>query len=51
MMFLNAVLRRFFGLFSPQLHCTEDPVNVFAEMKLRGVISNSYFHVISAAAK
>jgi hypothetical protein len=26
-------------------HCTENPINVFSEMKLRGLVPNSYIHV------
>jgi hypothetical protein len=26
-------------------HCTENPIYVFPEMKLRGLASNSYIHV------
>jgi hypothetical protein len=26
-------------------HCTENPIYVFPEMKLRGLIPNSYIHV------
>ncbi len=27
------------------LHCTENPIYVFSEMKLCGIIPNSYIHV------
>ena len=27
------------------LHCTENPIYVFLEMKLRGLVPNSYIHV------
>ncbi len=27
------------------LHCTENPIYVFPEIKLRGLIPNSYIHV------
>jgi hypothetical protein len=27
------------------LHCTENPIYVFSEMKLRGLVPNSYIHV------
>jgi hypothetical protein len=27
------------------VHCTENPIYVFPEMKLRGVVPNSYIHV------
>ncbi len=27
------------------LYCTENPTYVFPEMKLRGLITNSYFHI------
>jgi hypothetical protein len=26
-------------------HCKEDPIYVFPEMKLRGLVPNSYIHV------
>jgi hypothetical protein len=28
------------------LHCTENPIYMFLEMKLRGLVSNSYIHCI-----
>jgi hypothetical protein len=27
------------------VHCTENPINVFPEMKLCGLVPNSYIHV------
>ncbi len=27
------------------LHCTKTPIDVFPEMKLRGLVPNSYIHV------
>jgi hypothetical protein len=34
-------------IYSPplQVHCTESPINVFPEIKLRGLVPNSYIHV------
>jgi hypothetical protein len=29
----------------PSMHCTENPIDVFPEMKLRGLVPNSYIHV------
>jgi hypothetical protein len=31
--------------FLPATHCTENPIYVFPEMKLRGLVPNSYIHV------
>ena len=31
--------------FFPANHCTENPIYVLLEMKLRGLIPNSYIHV------
>ncbi len=28
-----------------EVHCKEDPIDVFPEMKLRGLVLNSYIHV------
>ena len=28
-----------------QVHCTENPIYLFAEMKLRGLVPNSYIHL------
>jgi hypothetical protein len=28
-----------------RLHCTEDPIYIFPEMKLRGLVPNSCIHV------
>jgi hypothetical protein len=27
------------------MHCTENQINVFPEMKVRGLVPNSYIHV------
>ena len=32
-------------IYSPRVHCTENPINVFPEIKLRGLVPNSYIHV------
>ena len=32
------------GFLSAQ-HCTENPIYVFTDMKLRGLVTNSYIHV------
>jgi hypothetical protein len=31
--------------FPRGIHCTENPIYVFPEMKLRGLVPNSYIHV------
>jgi hypothetical protein len=31
--------------YSYLLHCTENPIYVFSEMKLRGLVPNSYIHI------
>ncbi len=28
------------------VHCTENPIYVFPEMKLRGLVPNSYIHAV-----
>ncbi len=33
------------GLLNCKVHCTENPIFVFPEMKMRGLIPNSYIHV------
>jgi hypothetical protein len=33
------------GLFISKSHCTENPIYVFPEMKLRGLVPNSNIHV------
>jgi hypothetical protein len=34
-----------FLLFRRLVHCTENQIYVFSEMKLRGLVTNSYIHV------
>ncbi len=33
------------GQEGEEMHCTENPIYVFSEMKLRSLIPNSYIHV------
>jgi hypothetical protein len=33
------------GILLTKVHCKEDPIYVFTEMKLRGLVPNSYIHV------
>jgi hypothetical protein len=35
---------RCWGVNIPVVHCTEDPIDVFPEMKLRGLVPN--FHIL-----
>ncbi len=33
------------NVFKPRVHCTKNPIYVFPEMKLRGLVPNSYIYL------